>query len=264
MKRVSAEVRRQALAMYAAMVPTATIAKVLSLYPSTVSHWARAAGVTRPRSESCRKYTLDTKFFASIDSEAKAYWLGFLYADGCVYRQTVRVLLSSTDEGHLQRLLNCVGSDQPIRSVRCGKHPGALLVVRSCDWVMDLSRHGVCPRKTYTGQHPTNVPAALVRHFVRGVFDGDGCVSYSRNQAAVDWTGGEAFLRWLAVQITTEVGLSGHSPRKTASKHAWRLQYAGNRQAAALRDWMYRDATVWLPRKRERFDQPPTSSKTPY
>ena len=45
-----------------------------------------------------------SNLFSKIDTEEKAYWLGFLYADGCIYNDGIRVALSVLDEKHIKKL----------------------------------------------------------------------------------------------------------------------------------------------------------------
>jgi len=59
-----------------------------------------------------RRYDVNHSFFEVIDTEEKAYWLGFLYADGCVRKtrsgSQVVLKLSIKDEEHLVMFKNNV------------------------------------------------------------------------------------------------------------------------------------------------------------
>lgn len=78
----------------------------------------RRAGVkTRTKSEARRKHPLDEGFFDSIDSEEKAYWLGFVTADGGVYEGRLAVNLKHTDRRHLVKLKKALRTTAPIRFV---------------------------------------------------------------------------------------------------------------------------------------------------
>ena len=55
-----------------------------------------------------RKYEFDFNYFENIDTEEKAYWLGFLYADGCVTPNTVRVELQASDKKHIEKFREAV------------------------------------------------------------------------------------------------------------------------------------------------------------
>ena len=69
------------------------------------------------------EYNYNEKYFETIDNEHKAYWLGFLYADGYVepiYRKNkikafrIEIGLSIEDKHHLELLLQDIESDVPI------------------------------------------------------------------------------------------------------------------------------------------------------
>lgn len=64
------------------------------------------------------KYKADYQKFKNIDSVEKAYWLGFIAADGCVYTReknsTIRIQLSVIDKTHLEKFRNFMNSDVKI------------------------------------------------------------------------------------------------------------------------------------------------------
>ena len=49
------------------------------------------------------RYSFNERFF-SEDSEASFYWAGFIAADGCLYKKTLSIGLSSKDKCHLQKI----------------------------------------------------------------------------------------------------------------------------------------------------------------
>lgn len=69
---------------------------------------------TRPLSETHRRYTVDEGFFDSIDTPDKAYWLGFLTADGVIGDSFVRIHLKLDDTDHLCKFTASLRSEQPI------------------------------------------------------------------------------------------------------------------------------------------------------
>ncbi len=42
----------------------------------------------------------------------------------------------------------------------------------------DLIGHGATIRKSLTLTFPTHLDEKLIKHFLRGYFDGDGCINY--------------------------------------------------------------------------------------
>lgn len=135
-------------------------------------------------------------FFDCIDTEEKAYWLGFLFADGCLCGPTrmiqgkekpwyrIEISLIDTDSDHLEKLRKALNMEAEVKigstnfknSNRCrlgwnSKHM----------WTV-LNSYGCTPRKSSTLKFPNkNIfkDENLIRDFIRGYVDGDGCLSYT-------------------------------------------------------------------------------------
>ncbi len=161
------------------------IAELCGSNPKTITYWRQRHGIERAlRGCGNRKYELNEDYFESIDTEDKAYWLGFIMADGCVSVKSenskrLAIGLSSVDINHLYKLKNSLESNHKIyvydvetNYTKEKKEICNLTINRKklCD---DLIRHGCIPRKSGT-EYITNMESHLVRHFVRGFFDGDG------------------------------------------------------------------------------------------
>lgn len=138
------------------------------------------------------KYYYNSDFFQDIDTEEKAYWLGFLYADGCINRMyrneklkamDLELGLCREDETHIEKFLNSLESNVEIKhkTIKLNGRIYEASRVQICSTKMcrDLIDKGCTPTKSLTLEFPNTetVPQDLIRHFVRGYFDGDGCVS---------------------------------------------------------------------------------------
>lgn len=140
------------------------------------------------------RYNYNKDYFEVIDSEERAYWLGFLQADGCITRfykndelrsMSLEITLAEQDKEHLEKFNQCLESNVPIREKivkLAGKEYKAYrLVINRTKMCYDLINLGCTPQKTYTLTFPTENQVAKVylRDFLRGFFDGDGCISTS-------------------------------------------------------------------------------------
>ncbi len=94
-------------------------------------------------------------FFDVIDSEEKAYWLGFIYADGNVSKNgyTLTIGLQATDSSHLMKLADIF--KRPVHFYTQKAHPSVprerqtvFLRVCSKHVVAQLNRHGIYPAKS--------------------------------------------------------------------------------------------------------------------
>jgi len=139
-----------------------------------------------------RRYTVNDEYFENIDTEEKAYWLGFLFADGYIrdrnHGKSLEMKLGIKDKNHLELFRKCIKSTHNItESFNKVKYKDGYSISHLC-WlaiysdklVESIKKQGVHSRKTFTIQPPLNVPKKLLRHFIRGYFDGDGCICFNR------------------------------------------------------------------------------------
>jgi hypothetical protein len=143
-------------------------------------------------------------YFDTIDTEEKAYLLGFFLADGCIdgsknkngnfnNRLSVR---NSIDDLETIKLFNSeIYSNKNIEYVDCQQ--GAKYRKKQCvfRWTSShmtntlINKYNFCRKKAYNHNFlfPFNtIPFDLKRHFVRGFFDGDGNVDFSKVKTVND------------------------------------------------------------------------------
>lgn len=130
-----------------------------------------------------RKVFFEDRLFKTIDSEEKAYWLGFLYADGCVtystnkHRYVIEICLAEKDKLHIEKFKIFLNTLTTIKYRE--KTKAFRLSICSKLMCEDLINLGCFSNKSLTLQFPTEeqVPKKFIKHFIRGYFDGDGCIS---------------------------------------------------------------------------------------
>jgi intein-encoded DNA endonuclease-like protein len=133
-----------------------------------------------------RKISAHENIFENIDSEEKAYWLGFLYADGSITyninqkRYVVEIGLSIKDINHLINFKKFINTDKDIEIKDDGKT--CRISVNSKKICEDLIKLGCIPKKSLILKFPNKnqVNKKFIRHFIRGYFDGDGCISFNK------------------------------------------------------------------------------------
>ena len=121
--------------------------------------------------------------FEKIDTEEKAYWLGFLYADGSVgsKEDKIELGLAEKDLKHIEKFKTFMNINNKI-SYR-EKTKSYRMSFRSAKCKQDLIDKGCIPKKSLILDFPNEnqVPKELQRHFIRGYFDGDGSISTPKN-----------------------------------------------------------------------------------
>lgn len=118
----------------------------------------------------------------------------------------------------------------------------------------NMINNGILPRKTYIDSDCVFecIPSHLINHFIRGYFDGDGCVTGSGKDVAFGFAGVEKFLIRMKNEICSRIGLSNVAVLQ--KKGIYTLTWRGRRQLISMKEWMYKDSTIWLDRKYEKFD----------
>jgi hypothetical protein len=143
------------------------------------------------------EYYYNENYFTQIDTEEKAYWLGFLYADGYIepiYRkQKIKAMravigLQEADRNHLEKFLIHIESNAPItQNITILNHKNYYsnrVRINNTKMCKDLIKLGCVNNKSLILKFPNDdiIPKHLIRHFIRGYFDGDGCVYYKEGE----------------------------------------------------------------------------------
>jgi hypothetical protein len=220
---------------------------------------AKRRGVYKPRNRYfARKHATRHNAFTNLEQEAAAYWFGFLFADGCVHGNYVSMRLAARDRLHLHRFAKFVGAPGAVKAGRDKRRLDySHFAVYSKQLVADLRRLGCVPRKTYLGKWP-RIPPKSIRHFLRGLVDGDGgfSIRFKGNHRSIRMylCGTKVVLETARKVFAKNYGAKLPVIRRNGkSRHCHIVMYAGNPQVRRIAEWLYADATVWLPRKKRKL-----------
>lgn len=216
-----------------------------------------------------RKYELNEHFFDIIDTEEKAYWLGFMTADGYNHekRHEIKLRLSIKDKDFLLKFRDTMypNKDKPLyyhyRKNSDKKE------ISSCEVVIDsrnmseqLKKHGCGQKKTFDISFPKCLNDKLTHHFIRGVFDGDGSICLSTLKSGEHKTmfsiiGYRPFMQEINQIISNECGLNCNKliDYKGKDKRIATVAFSGCRQCIKIREYLYKDATIFMQRKYNKF-----------
>lgn len=131
------------------------------------------------------KKAINDNFFDTIDTPSKAYWLGFFYADGYISdtRNTIDLCLKESDKEHLNKFKNELNSNHKISikssTLKGEKFNSYRISIRSKKLNEDLKKHGCINSKSLICTFP-DIDDNLLTHFIRGYFDGDGCIYFDK------------------------------------------------------------------------------------
>ena len=122
-------------------------------------------------------------YFEDINTKSKAQCLGFLYGDGYVSTGDRWGLeLQLADKHHMQNFISDFDCNINIRERTREGHSFCGFIIKNPKMYNDLVNHGVVPNKTHCLEFPSNdiLNSEYVSHFIRGFFDGDGCIYYEK------------------------------------------------------------------------------------
>lgn len=207
---------------------------------------------------------INMDFFKNINNETSAYFLGFLYADGCVQIKNniyvVSLKLQKKDQIIIEKFRDIMSPSSKIKIVQDKYSNFRINRKEICE---QLIFHGCVPNKSLILKFPTTVSKELIRHFLRGYSDGDGTIYENKfkNKKTINtiWKiiSTKNFCQAVAEILKTELNIncSQFLSRPKTNKITTTLSVGGNRQVETILDWLYQDATIYLPRKFEKYSK---------
>lgn len=246
-------------------MPVEEIARQFSVGISTLRrHMSKMHLLRRPGQHSV-KYKFDEDYFDIINDEHKAYWLGVLYADGCLehIKTSKYVVWNSIDKSWIESFKRDIQFTGPILKEHHSKYNKDIWKIKftSKKMYFDLIAKGMMEKKSKVVSFPdiNIVPGHLMHHFVRGYFDGNGSVGFYQNMKNRPWKrlrvsfccGSESFIKGLTHWIEENTGFAIKiKKRKSLSTFIIELS---TKCGFKLRDIIYKDATVYLQRKHDKY-----------
>lgn len=247
------------------------IAKRFSTTPTAVYAALRRLGIERRPSYNGFLGDCNHDFFNTIDTEAKAYFLGAMSGDGCVSQANEIIFsLQHTDIALVEAFRSALEIGNLVRTAETEKvfqghrfrYTAARVSVSSCMLAEALAKFGVIPAKTgrmRSAAIPGEVPVHLEAHYWRGWVDTDGWVAPrltgakatdgKRMQFKVGFTGDlpvvEAFRDYCMRHTPTQAEIQ-------ANHDIWSFSVSDT-FAMKIASMLYDGATIFLKRKYQAY-----------
>lgn len=208
---------------------------------ATIRNLLKRKGIKTEGSK--HNFPRDEFYFNNIDSKEKAYWLGFLYADGYVHSNSNEISITLKDRDHLEKFRKAIKSNNKIgESIdrRFSSLPKIYhFSIRDKQLKSDLIKWGCVPNKSLTLTKIPNIPRDFVSHFIRGYFDGDGSLHWlnGTKNFRISFVGTAPFLK----DIQKELGLSLSLGQQKGNQSKY-FQVAGRKQVPMILDYIYKDS----------------------
>ena len=272
--KIPVEKHKELSEKYLSGISAISLSKEYKVSWTTVLNMLKRNGIKiRPFSESNRKYPINENFFDVIDTQEKAYFLGFLFADGCNHEIRVSINLSEKDKDMLEKLnllIHPKGKPLYRGDARTSqfKNKNTLahtkvnyhLVIENKHVAETLSKYGCVPRKTNVLQFPhKSIKPDMLPHFIRGYFDGDGSISLLgkfQGQAYISITSTRSFCE--SIRNITKKILRIESvilEKNYAAENVTELRIRIMEDILKFLEWIYKDSTIHLNRKYERYQK---------
>jgi hypothetical protein len=211
------------------------------------------------------KYHINEKYFNFIDTEDKSYFLGLIFADGYLNekRNYMSLSLQECDIDILIKLKNLIKTDKPLQYIK-RKEPNVknqvrLLITRK-KIIEDLKKFGVHQNKslTSTPNKLNSLNNNLIKHFLRGFYDGDGSITFYKTRNTFNSTINicctKEFFDFFSDFIYNNLEIKCLlSKRHKNEKNMFDLRICGNRQVKKFLDFLYQDSNIYLKRKWEKY-----------
>lgn len=205
-----------------------------------------------------RKYCINANVFKGCDTPETAYWIGFLMADGSIRQNknnyTLRLGLSGKDINHLMKFQAFIETTAPIFTYKYRNYTKVTLEIHGKELIYSLKKYGLAPRKTGKEQIK-NIPKKYHSDFIRGYFDGDGCLSKdirgNKKRHSLCFTvacASKKFLKTLQ-NILIKNCLLSSTKILPISDNCYHLKYGGNKQIPRIFDYLLKNSGTKLERK---------------
>ena len=209
-------------------------------------------------SKSSKKYRYHDDIFETIDNEEKAYWLGFLYADGYVRERKssseVRLKLSIKDIEHLMRFKIFISPDDiPIVNETTGNSKCVKVSINSRKIVRDLINLGCTNKKSKTIKMP-KITDNLLNHFIRGYFDGDGWIVIDKNK--IPAFGIVSGSKEMIESVNSIISKKSNIKENKIYDHKsyYNFTYKSYTDIIKISEFLYKQSGIYLVRKKDKFN----------
>ena len=218
----------------------------------------KSGGTIEYRSNGHRKFPLNHNYFEIIDSPKKSYFLGLMFADGFANKDGYIswINLVTSDRILLEEFSKEVfKSSAPVYDLKSKRSDNckfqSRLIFKSREFQKNLIKNGLVHNKSLILEPPKNIPKDLVKYFILGYFDGDGC--FSNPMLSIVST--KSFCEWIADFLLENKIISKFRIVGTKNKITHRLLIWRKADLSNFYNYFYMDNNhkIFLDRKREKI-----------
>ena len=203
------------------------------------------------------KYKYQQDIFEIIDTTEKAYWLGFLAADGCNYQRehnaSIILNIHEKDIEHLEKFKQFCHTDAEIKSYIgydgfSNQTPMCKITLNSKKISNDLIDKGILPNKSLILQ-PPHILKEFYKPFILGYFDGDGSISKTSqyNNYSISIQGTKEILTWICEVLDWDAKLEKRNIN--SNNNSYYIRCGGTNKPYQILNQLYNSCEIHLDRK---------------
>ena len=212
-----------------------------------------------PKHKRLHNPKLKTDIFKRIDTEFKAYLLGLICADGHISKQQkIELTLQAQDKELLEYIKVKLDHETPLikkEGKGANRQDAYRLMLCSKEMTADLTKLGLDNNKTKNLSIDIlkNIPNRLLRDFIRGFFDGDGCITETRNEYDLSIIGCQTFIEPLKDILEEILGIHFSLTIHGTTSYIRTIRVSGRYQCINFGKWMYEGSNIYMQRKYDKY-----------
>ena len=234
-----------------------TLAKKYNVYEQRIYTFLKQNNI---KIRGKKQLGINLNYFNNIDSNKKAYILGFIAADGSIVKTDSKIYssyqlsisLNNKDISILEMIKEELEAESIIRDI--GRNQVRFITAKK-EIIADLFKYGIEPKKSLTMKNIIPlIPKEFRYAYIRGYFDGDGSIftaniggKYPHQQKYVSIRGTKEFLQGILDELSFDCNIS-------FSNGTHMLRFGNKKYIQEFKEYIYTNSEFHLKRKYEKFD----------
>lgn len=234
------------------------IGMMYGLTPGAIGCVLRKNGIKRKKSRlNMSRLALNVDFFKEIDTPEKAYWLGYICADGCIQKHNNKLAICCKDLEILEKFKKDIESGHKISEKRVFDkrtnkwYDEYSLQIGNELFVKNIIDQGVTHNKTDVCDFP-KIKEDFYSYFIAGLFDGDGSVYYITGKKALrcNLISTKEILDFIDNYLLKKYGIKPCKKQKISQNKTNVYKQFWYKNSLLFLDFIYRgDKNIFLKRK---------------